>query len=254
MARHLSTGSAGSPGAPPPADGASGRGGPARETDATQYVERFGRPTRVLHWTLAAPFLLLLLTGLTNFVPSLKATQVADVRLFAWLHVVLGIATLAAIPLVVLPLLLRRSPREDLRELSCVDVTDYLWLQHQALRATGAPSRPPPVRKFNAGQKLNALASAAATVALLGTGAVLGVNYVSKRVLDFEFVEAVFPWHTALSLLVIPLIAGHLYLTLIHPSTRESLRGITLGVVRRDWAARHHDAWRPPDRERHERR
>ena len=223
---------------------------PGATAHARRYVERFARPTRVLHWTLAAPFLLLLLTGLTNFVPSLKATQVADVRLFAWLHVVLGFATLVAIPLALLPMLLQRSLRQDLREITRVDLNDYLWLQHQALRAAGARSRPPPVRKFNAGQKLNALASAAATVALLGTGAVLGVNYASKRVLDVEFVEAVFPWHTLLSLLVIPLILAHLYLALIHPSTRESLRGITLGVVRREWAARHHDAWRPADRER----
>lgn len=37
-------------------------------------VVRFERPTRIVHWVLAAPFVLLLLTGLTNFIPSLKAT------------------------------------------------------------------------------------------------------------------------------------------------------------------------------------
>ena len=214
-------------------------------------VPRFAPPIRILHWMLAAPFLLLLLTGLTNFAPALKAVQVSDVRLFAWLHVVLGFATLAAIPVVALPLLRRPSLRHDLRQLARFSLNDYLWLQHHALRSVGASTRPPTVGKFNAGQKLNAFAAGAATGALFATGVVLGVNYISKSVFDIEFVEAVFPWHTLISLLVIPLVLGHLYLTLIHPSTRESLRGITLGVVRRDWAARHHDAWlRRVDRER----
>ena len=41
----------------------------------------------------------------------------------------------------------------------------------------------------------------------------------------------------------IPLIAGHLYLALLHPSTRPSLRGMVRGSVRRDWARRHHPKW-----------
>ena len=53
---------------------------------ASEFIERFALPTRLAHWALAVPFLLLLLTGLTNFFPELKSTQVADVRLFAWLQ------------------------------------------------------------------------------------------------------------------------------------------------------------------------
>ena len=214
--------------------------------DGRAEVERFGRASRAVHWLMAAPFLLLLLTGLTNFYPSLKAMEVTGGRLFAWIHVLLGFATLAAMVLLVLPLLLRRSVRDDLREMVRVGFNDYLWFQHQALSLAGARSRPPRVRKFNAGQKLNSLLSLAATVALMGTGVIIGINFLSKEIFSTRFVEDVFPWHTAISLLVIPLVLGHLYLSLIHPSTRESLRGITLGRVRRDWARRHHDAWEAP--------
>jgi formate dehydrogenase subunit gamma len=35
----------------------------------------------------------------------------------------------------------------------------------------------------------------------------------------------------------------HLYLAVIHPSTRHSLRGMTLGDVREDWAREHHPKW-----------
>ncbi|MDP6604884.1 MAG: cytochrome b/b6 domain-containing protein [Dehalococcoidia bacterium] len=209
------------------------------------FVPRFTRQARALHWSLAAPVLLLLLTGLTNFAPELKAVRAGDVRLFAWLHVVLGFATLAAARAVYLPLLLQRALRDDLRELMDVRRRDYLWLQHIGLRATGAPSRPPSVGKFNAGQKLNTLATMLLLAVLLATGAVLGINYFTKRIFDVGLVETLFTWHTALSLLAVPLILGHLYLALLHPSTRESLRGVTRGAVRRDWAERHHDAWAP---------
>jgi cytochrome b subunit of formate dehydrogenase len=38
-------------------------------------------------------------------------------------------------------------------------------------------------------------------------------------------------------------VLGHLYLALIYPATRESLRGITTGSVRRSWARQHHRKW-----------
>lgn len=209
-------------------------------------VERFAPAVRAAHWLLGAPFLLLLLTGLTNFQPRLKALRVADVRLFAWLHVVIGFAALGAALWVVAALLPRRAVRAELRALAAVGVADYLWFQHLALRAAGERSIGPAVGKFNAGQKLNALLSALATAGLLASGAVLGVYYTTKAVLGPALVEAVFPWHTALALLALPLVAGHLYLALLHPGTRGALGGMLRGRVRRDWAARHHPAWRPP--------
>ena len=57
----------------------------------------------------------------------------------------------------------------------------------------------------------------------------------------------VFPWHSMLALATIPVVLGHIYLAALNPATRESLRGITRGVVRRDWAAHHHPDWVPRD-------
>ena len=215
--------------------------------DSPEYVRRFGVATRLAHWALAIAFLLLLLTGLTNYWPALKAIEVAGGRLFGWLHVILGFAMLAISALTVASLLTSRSLRADARALAGATVDDYLWLQHQALRLSGARSVPPPVGKFNAGQKLNALLSFLGTAALLLTGLLLGVNYIDKRVLSADIVSDVFPWHTLLAFAMIPLVLGHIYLAVAHPSTREALRGITRGVVRRDWARRHHPAWRPED-------
>jgi formate dehydrogenase subunit gamma len=213
------------------------------DAESEARVVRFEVPTRIVHWSLAGPFLVLLLSGLTNFFPALKATQFAGERVFALLHVVTGFGAVAAVIVLVLPQLARASARADLAELARVRLDDYLWLQHQLLSVAGMASRPPRVRKFNAGQKLNALLSAGATAGLLGTGIVLGVNFFSKEYFTAVFVESVFPWHTWLSLLFIPVLIGHLYLALVHRSTREALHAITSGRVRRAWAAHHHAAW-----------
>jgi cytochrome b subunit of formate dehydrogenase len=39
------------------------------------------------------------------------------------------------------------------------------------------------------------------------------------------------------------LFLGHLWLSLIMPSTRRALSGITRGWVHEDWAARRHPNW-----------
>ena len=41
----------------------------------------------------------------------------------------------------------------------------------------------------------------------------------------------------------VPLVAGHIYLATLNTSTRHSLRGMTLGTVRREWARKHHPKW-----------
>jgi formate dehydrogenase subunit gamma len=51
--------------------------------------------------------------------------------------------------------------------------------------------------------------------------------------------------HDTLMYLSVAIVAGHLYLALIHPTTRHALRGMTLGSVREDWARRHHEKWQP---------
>jgi len=43
------------------------------------------------------------------------------------------------------------------------------------------------------------------------------------------------------------LLIGHLYLALVHPTTRHALRGMTRGTVREDWAKAHHAKWAAED-------
>jgi formate dehydrogenase subunit gamma len=213
---------------------------PAPEDD----VLRFGPGSRLLHWAHALPFLVLLLTGLILFWAPVKALHLGGVRLLPLLHVLVGIAfILSPIPLA-LRLRSDQAARRDITLLGRIEPADAAWLRHALGTVLGARLGAAPLAgKFNAGQKANTVFTVIVTAGLMVTGAVLAVNFFTKRVFPAYFVEGVFPLHDWLMLLALPVVVVHIYLGAVNPGTRESLRGILGGRVRHDWAASHHPLW-----------
>jgi formate dehydrogenase subunit gamma len=89
------------------------------------------------------------------------------------------------------------------------------------------------VGRFNGGQKVNArlvvfgltgLYLTGISLLLIGGGPLGGLHG------PFAFATGV-------------LAAGHIFMAVINPSTRPSLRGMTLGSVDRRWATDHHPKW-----------
>jgi formate dehydrogenase subunit gamma len=152
---------------------------------------------------------------------------VKDVHLLtavAWLALVVTIVVLGD----------RRRLAAAWREVQTIDRDDRRWLR-QLGRA--------PQGRFNAGQKLNTILTAAFALLLALSGLFL---WLGER--DHRFMLAgAGSLHTVLTWLSVALLSGHLYLALIHPTTRHALRGMTTGSVREDWARRHHPKWEPPD-------
>jgi formate dehydrogenase subunit gamma len=214
---------------------------PDHTTAAT--LHRFSGATRALHWVNALPFIFLLASGLLLYVPEIKAVHVGGHRLVALLHVLVGAGFIAAVPLTLALVRNRRALVRDVEQALTPEPSDIGWLRYAVLTALGARLPEPPSGKFNAGQKLNSIFWVCVTTGLVASGAVLGVNYASKRFLDAAFVERVFPWHTALALVSIPVLLGHLYFALVNPGTRPALRGILTGHVPTAWARRHHARW-----------
>ena len=101
-----------------------------------------------------------------------------------------------------------------------------------------------PQGRFNAGQKVNAILTAAFAVLFFVSGLLLWAGEQDTR---FRLDGTVF-LHDALMYVSVVVVVGHLYLALVHPSTRHALRGMTLGTVRADWARAHHAKWAPPRR------
>ena len=186
----------------------------------TRYVPRFSRSERTFHWVNAAFFLYLLGTGLVLYLPRLSALF-GRRALIKDLHFWGGIGWVAALAAVALlgdtPGLLR-----TLRELETLD--------H---------------RRFNPGQKVNAILNAAITLLFVASGLLL---WLGERNTRFRLQNTV-TLHDVLMYGALALLAGHLYLSVIHPATRHALRGMTRGTVSEEWARRHHPRWEvaPPE-------
>jgi formate dehydrogenase gamma subunit len=199
----------------------------------TRYVRRFSRTERLLHWVNALGFFTLLATGLILYLPSLsilvgRRPVVKDIHFWS------GIGWIAALALVAVAGD-RRGLLRTARELDKFETDDIRWLRRMHA----------PQGRFNAGQKINAVLNAAFAVLFLLSGLLL---FLGERDTRFRFASTVV-LHDGLTLVATALLAGHLYLSVLHPATRHALRGMTVGTVREDWARVHHAKWSPPPAE-----
>src|SRR5712691_6254173 len=192
-----------------------------------RYLRRFTRTERALHWAHALAFLVLLVSGLALYLPQLIAL-VGRRPLVKEIHLYTAIAWLAALAAIV-ALGDRRSLRATLRELDLFDSDDRGWLR----------GRRRPQGKFNAGQKLNTALTAAFAVLFAVSGFLL---WYGERDTRFRFASTLL-LHDGLMYVSLVLLVGHLYLAVIHPTTRHALRGITTGSVSEEWARAHHRKW-----------
>jgi formate dehydrogenase subunit gamma len=183
----------------------------------TRYVSRFSRSERTFHWVNATFFLYLLGTGLILYMPRLSALF-GRRPLIKDLHFWGGIGWVAALAAIAL-LGDTRGLLGTLRELETLD--------H---------------RRFNPGQKVNAILNAAITLLFVASGLLL---WLGERDTRFRLQNTV-TLHDVLMYGALALLVGHLYLSVIHPATRHALRGMTRGTVSEEWARRHHPRWEVP--------
>jgi formate dehydrogenase subunit gamma len=205
-------------------------------TSRSVYVPRFDAAERTLHWLLAITFLVMMVSGLVLYLPSL-AELAADRVLWKTLHLSSAVVFWGGL-IGLLPGNTKRL-RATAREIDRFDDDDRRWLRWAVLRN----QKEPPQGRFNAGQKLNTAIVAGLMVVFTITGTLM---YLQERDASFRGSDAILV-HDWATWIAVPLVLGHLYLAVLYPPTRHSLRGITLGTVRRDWAKRHHAKWDPDD-------
>jgi len=197
-------------------------------------LPRFSRTERALHWVHASAFLVLLVSGLCLYLPSLSEL-VGRRPLLKDIHVYTALIWLVALALILLAGD-RRRLLAAAREIDTFDDDDLDWLRGRAT----------PQGRFNAGQKINAIVTAALAVLFAVTGFFL---WYGERDHAFRLQNALLV-HDWLMYISFSLLLGHLYLALVNPKTRHSLSGMTRGWVREDWALRHHRKWAEEMRER----
>ena len=191
------------------------------------YVRRFSVTERAIHWVHASAFFVLLATGLVLYLPTLSEL-VSRRPLVKAIHIDTAIAWAVVLALVVV-LGDRQGLRRTLRELDLFDEDDRLWLRRI----------PRPQGRFNAGQKVNAALTASFAVLFAVSGLLL---WLGERDHSYQWASTIL-LHDGLMYVSVALLIGHLYLALIYPATRHSLRGMTEGSVRFDSAWRHHRKW-----------
>ena len=192
-----------------------------------RLIRRFGVTERVLHWVHATGFLAMLATGLVLYLPVLSEA-VARRNLVKNVHIFTALAWAVAIALVVV-LGDRKRLAAAWRDVESFDRDDRRWLRGRSV----------PQGRFNAGQKLNVILTSAFAVLFAVSGFFLWLGERDHRFL----LDGAGTVHDTVMYLSVGLLAGHVYLAVIHPRTRHALRGITLGDVREDWAREHHPKW-----------
>ena len=196
-------------------------------TPESRRLPRFGRTERAVHWVHALAFLLLLGTGLCLYLPTLSEL-ISRRPLLKGIHIWTAVGW--AVALVAIFLFGDRGAlRRTAREIDRFDADDRAWLRRRRV----------PQGKLNAGQKLNAIITAAFALLFALTGFFL---WYGERDTRFRLPSAllVHDWLMYVSLI---LFVGHLYLSLIYPKTRHALSGITRGWVDEEWALEHHRKW-----------
>jgi len=209
-------------------------GAPTRSSrQRRQLIRRFTRGELQLHWVYVAVFTVLLLSGLGLYLPPGSNPVLTRRDLVREIHLD------AAIVFVAIPVFAAGTLSRLRRDVEWFDRDDARWLLRVWLPAWIRRRPLPPQGRFNAGQKLNSIAVAAATVGFIVTGTLMWQG----EHLPTSLSEAADTWHLLLMLAMFPLIAGHLMLALLVPSTRPAMRAIITGMVRLDFARRRHPKW-----------
>jgi formate dehydrogenase subunit gamma len=198
-------------------------------------VRRFTRSELAAHWVVAMSVLAMIATGLALGV-NIAHDAVFPIHVGSVFALATGLAVIAAAGN-------RRALRATAHELRSLDADDrrwFAWAPRAALRRGGDP---PPIGKFNAGQKANAILVTLFLLTVTGSGLYLWAR-VHGMVANSNIDGAV---HNLSAIAIIALVCGHLYMAVLNPGTRRALAGIVTGRVDARWAVEHHPAWRPDE-------
>ncbi len=193
-------------------------------------VLRFGATERGLHTIHGCAFAAMFATGLVLYVPALA--QIFSSRpLTKGIHLTAAVVWLTALALVAI-LGDRRALRRTRREIERLDADDLEWLRR---RGGGVPQG-----RFNAGQKLHAIAQAALAVLLTVSGLLL---WLGERDTAWRLPGSL-ALHDVSMFVAGVLVTGHVWMA-ISPRGLPAISGILRGPVPAAWAAEHHPKWVP---------
>ncbi len=203
-------------------------------------VLRFSRAERWSHWVNAAAFFVLLFTGLAVFSDkfSFLATLFGGMQSARNIHRIAGVI-FAFASLAILIFGDWKAFRVWMKELTTWGKDDFQFLAGFGKEFFGGHPKLPEQGRFNAGEKINSLLTLGGGTLLTITG--FGMWFADS--LPLWFVRWCYPLHDLAALLMTAAIIGHMYLSFLHPGSKEAMNGMLSGTVTRKFAQEHHGKW-----------
>jgi len=209
-----------------------------KDGEAQMQVPRYSGSARINHWIVAVSFVLLMISGLALFHPSLYGLT----ALFGggptarWLHPWLGVVLVIGFLGLFLRFFVANLPEK----------TDWVWLARLRHVLAGREEYLPEIGKYNAGQKFVFWSQAILVLVMFVTGIGLwpaGLAYFEellgfKATIDQRRLAAVL--HAGSAVLTIAIWIIHVYAAIW---VRGTISAMTRGTVTGGWAWRHHRKW-----------
>lgn len=194
-------------------------------------VGRYSVLTRINHWTLAGSFILLALSGLALFSPSLfwLSALFGGGSTLRWLHPVIGVVLIVAWTFMFLRFAWANLPNK----------VDWVWMTKIRDVLSGREENLPEVGKYNAGQKMVFWSFAFLVPGLFLTGLVIWDQYFYDWTTIPQKRVAVLA-HALFAIAMITVWIVHAYAAIWVQGT---IQAMTKGYVTGGWAWRHHRKW-----------
>jgi formate dehydrogenase subunit gamma len=197
----------------------------------SEPIERYTPEERLNHWFTAIAFVLLTLSGLALFHPSLF-----------WLSNLLGGGTWSRIlhPFIGVAMFVSFVGLAwSFWEHNRITRLDGQWLARWRDVVGNREENLPEVGRYNAGQKLLFWVMVGTMLVLLVTGIAIWHPYFAPAV-PVALLRSAVLIHSVCSFLLILGILVHIYAAIW---VKGSMRAMTRGHVSRAWAKKHHAAW-----------
>jgi formate dehydrogenase subunit gamma len=199
-------------------------------------IERYRKRTVLLHWVHSVSFVILILTGGVMFLPGLGPVGGGAIGIIHRIAVVIFVA----VP-VLHALYEPKTALGFVKDALAWTKDDLKWFLAAPGYYFGGPEEKMPAQdRVNAGQKLWELVILVTGAVFLATGTILWFFRWSVPIPVCQWTLFV---HGIAFVIVLVMFLVHLYLAVLHPRFRESLRSMLDGRVSPSYAKRHYRRW-----------
>ncbi len=204
-------------------------------------IERYRKPTRILHWIHAGAFVALFLTGLILFVPPL-----GFLAQDSWTRVIHRVAAILFVvaPLIYIPLNWKATLR-GIKDAFSWGGADIGWMKAAPLYYFLSDEEAmPPQEHMNTGQKLWWLMVIVFGVIFAITGVIMWFAKTAAPVALLQWMVII---HDIAFITTGSMLFVHIYLSVVHPLMRPLRTGawssMARGKISVDYAKSHHAKW-----------